>query len=133
MRGRTPHVVAVAALAFSAAVSAACYGPHPSQGAPCDLALDNCPSGQRCTQTAAGAFCYSSTPGVLPDGGPNGDDGPRPDNAPTCFGTGLVHDLCGIEPSNDLAITANTTINTAMVGGTNCTTIVAQPGGGASV
>ncbi|NVB84795.1 MAG: hypothetical protein HOV81_40875 [Kofleriaceae bacterium] len=107
---------------------AGCYSAAPPSGAPCDPALDNCPSGQTCTTTAEGSFCGGRTT----DAG-EGSDGPRPDSAPGCYGTGLVHDICNISASTDLAITADRTINTAMVGGTNCDSIIAQPGGGASL
>lgn len=109
-------------------VLAGCYSAAPPSGAPCDPALDNCPSGQTCTTTSEGSFCGAHTA----DAG-EGSDGPRPDSAPGCHGTGLVHDICNITATNDLAITADRTINTAMVGGTNCDSIIAQPGGGASL
>jgi hypothetical protein len=131
MRG-VATIVAVAGFAVSATATG-CYAPHPAAGAPCDLALDNCPSGQHCFSTVDGPHCYATDPSMLPDGGPGGDDGPRPDNAPNCYGTGLVHDLCSLMPMNDLTIASTQTINTAMVGGTNCTTIIAQPGGSASL
>lgn len=129
MGGRA--TIAVGTVAVAAALSG-CYGPHPSAGAPCDLALDNCPSSQRCLATAEGSFCYATDPGTKPDApGPGDPDGPRPDNAPNCYGTGLVHDLCALAPTNDIVVSANRVINTAMVGGTNCDSIIA--GGGASL
>ncbi|MFN0248341.1 MAG: hypothetical protein ACKV2T_15730 [Kofleriaceae bacterium] len=44
----------------------ACYSPTITPGAPCDLALDNCPRGQRCELVGGESFCVTS-------------DGPRPD------------------------------------------------------
>ena len=82
--------------------------------------------------TGSGAFC-----GVLAstiDSSMPMIDGPRPDTAPGCFGVGVVHDVCLMpQPTTDLMISADRAVNTAMVGGTNCDTIIAQPGGGASL
>ncbi|HEX5062579.1 MAG TPA: hypothetical protein VFV99_24570, partial [Kofleriaceae bacterium] len=71
----------------------ACYSPTVPAGAPCDLALNNCPAGQRCEMTASGAFC-GAVPTLVDGPTSNGDgpDGPRPDTAPGCFGVGLIHD-----------------------------------------
>jgi hypothetical protein len=105
-----------------------CYAPHVQSGAPCTPDVDNCPSGQTCQTTAAGSFCTGS---ALPDGSIDSPIDARPvDNAPGCFGTGLVASLCLSEaPSGTLAITADTTIDTATVGTGSCTTIVAQQTG----
>ncbi len=108
---------------------AACYSPTIPAGAPCDPALDNCPGGQTCTTTAAGSFCG----GVESIDAAMNPDGPHPDNAPGCYGTGLVHDVCNVMGASDLDIASNRTINTAMVGGSNCDSIIAQSGGGASL
>src|SRR5687768_4927617 len=110
----------------------ACFTPNARTGAPCDPAINNCPSGQRCEMTGSGAFC-----GVLAstiDSSMPMNDGPRPDTAPGCFGVGVVHDVCLMPlPTTDLMIAADRAVNTAMVGGSNCDTIIAQPGGGASL
>lgn len=119
------------AAACVVAVSA-CYSPTVPAGAPCDLALNNCPAGQRCEMTSSGAFC-GAVP-EAPDGAPEPGDGAPPDTAPGCYGTGLVRDLCLMPaPTTDLAITADRTVNTAMVGSPNCDAIIAQPGGGATL
>jgi hypothetical protein len=105
---------------------AGCYAPHVQSGAPCTPDVDNCPSGQTCQTTAAGSFC-SGSGGISIDAAV---DAPPVDNAPGCFGTGLVANLClAAAPSGMLAIAADTTIDTATVGTGNCTTIVAQQSG----
>lgn len=101
-------------------------------GAPCDPALNNCPAGQRCETTAGASYCAVA---FVPDAGDSGtNDGQLPDTAPGCFGIGLVHDVCLMPaPTADMTITADRTVNTAMVGNGNCDEIIAQPGGGASL
>ncbi|HEY5947757.1 MAG TPA: hypothetical protein VIV40_19790, partial [Kofleriaceae bacterium] len=100
----------------------ACYGATPPAGAPCDLALDNCPAGQRCEMSpSGGAFCGGSALSADANDGPSGD---------TCFGVGLVHDVCLMPaPTLDVMIAGDRTINTATVGSGNCDSIIAQAGG----
>ena len=61
---------------------AACYGPSLSEGAPCDPALDSCPTGQTCTATGGGYYCTNMgvAPGDATDG--EGPDGDAPDANP---------------------------------------------------
>ncbi|MGE0404379.1 MAG: hypothetical protein AB7T06_47155 [Kofleriaceae bacterium] len=64
-------------------VVTACYSPTARPGAPCTLALDNCPSGQRCELVAGESIC------VIPggtidagDGAPDANDANDEDAAP---------------------------------------------------
>lgn len=112
--------------------ASACYSPTVPAGAPCEPALDNCPAGQRCETTPAGSFCGAVAFGT--DAAPPNGDGPPPDTAPGCYGSGLVRDVCLMPaPMTALTIATDRAVNTAMVGGANCDTIIAQPGGGASL
>jgi len=81
--------------------------------------------------TPSGAFCGGTASMV--DGAVK-IDGKIPDSAPGCLGTGLVTNVCLMpQPTTDLMIAQNRTINTAMVGGGNCDQIVAQQLGGPSM
>jgi hypothetical protein len=106
-----------------------CYAPHVQSGAPCSPDVDNCPSGQTCLPAAGGYFCGG---GAMPDAsgdGPVRDDAPG-DGGASCFGTGLLANLCLAQaPAGTVAFTADVTIDTATVGTGNCGAIVAQPGG----
>lgn len=115
---------------MAAVVLAGCYAPSAQSGAPCDLSIDNCPSGQRCTMTGSGAFCLATTPDQNVDGSTTNTDG-KP--APSCFGTGVVRDVCNLNVSADVDVAADRVINTAMVGAPNCDAIIAQPSGGPSM
>jgi hypothetical protein len=107
-----------------------CYAPNVESGAPCDLALNNCPRGQSCKMTPSGPFCSGNA--TINDAAMG--DGKIPDSAPGCLGTGLVTNICLMPPpTTDVMITTNRTINTAMVGGGNCDQIIAQQLGGASM
>jgi len=109
---------------------AGCYSPHVASGAPCMPDVDNCPADQSCETTAAGSFCTAEA--AMPDGGGDGTslgDGPRPDAGPNCFGTGLVTNVCLQQAPAGNVILASGTIDTAMVGASNCNTIVSQSGG----
>ena len=105
--------------------ASACYSPTPLAGAPCDLALDNCPSGQRCEMTTNGAFCGGTVSDI-----DSGTNDARADTAPGCYGTGIVHDVCLMPaPTLDVMVAGDRTINTATVGNGHCDSIMAQPGG----
>src|SRR6476620_8383078 len=108
---------------IAAVVLAGCYAPAAQTGAPCDLAVDNCPTGQQCTMTGNGAFCLINAPDPTVDATPQGDGKP----APGCFGGGLVHDVCNLDVTMDVTVAADRVINTAMVGAPNCDSIIAQP------
>lgn len=60
---------------------AGCYGPHATPGAPCEPALDNCPTGQRCVAQGGGYVCLDQEPVVDAgvDDGPDDVDGPPDD------------------------------------------------------
>lgn len=53
---------------------AACYGPRPPAGAPCDPAAPACPQGQACVLVAGGGHACGGDPADTPDGPPT--DGP---------------------------------------------------------
>jgi hypothetical protein len=115
---------------MAAVVLAGCYAPAAQTGAPCDLAIDNCPTGQQCMMTGSGAFCLTNAPDLTVDAPPQQGDG-KPE--PGCFGGGLVHDVCNLNTMTDVMIDADRVINTAMVGAPNCDSIIAQPLGGPSL
>jgi hypothetical protein len=111
----------------------ACYAPAVPSGAPCDPGLNNCPVGQRCEQSGNDYVCTGSVMAIL-DGSTSDGGTKPPDSAPGCLGSGLVTNICLMpQPTADLMITANRTINTAMVGGGNCDQIIAQQLGGPSM
>ncbi len=73
---------------FLLGLVASCYSPSFTSGAPCDPAVDNCPSGQRCEETPEGFFCGGRSPGDAADlDGPLADaldpDGPPVDGPPS--------------------------------------------------
>jgi hypothetical protein len=115
---------------MAAVVLAGCYAPAAQTGAPCDLAIDNCPTGQQCTMTGSGAFCLKTAADPTIDAAMSQGDG-KP--APGCFGGGLVHDVCNLNTMMDVVIAADRVVNTAMVGAPNCDSIIAQPLGGPSL
>jgi hypothetical protein len=118
------------AVGILVAVSA-CYAPLTPSGAPCDLSANNCPIGQKCQMTSNGAFCSGRDPSI--DASVKSDARP-PDSAPGCLGSGLVTNICQMPPPTaEITISANRTINTAMVGAGNCDQIVAQQLGGPSM
>jgi hypothetical protein len=126
IRGRNAVILIGMRLAAGMLIAvSACYAPTPLAGAPCDLALDNCPAGQHCEMTGTGAYCVALGSRV-----DSGMDGARPDTAPGCFGAGIVHDVCLMPaPTIDVMIAGDRTINTATVGSGNCDSIMAQSGG----
>lgn len=109
---------------------AGCYAPTVPVGNPCDPAAPVCPSGQACLASDNGYVCSLGGGGGADAATDAGSDGPTTDGNALCFGTGTVRDICvAATPTNTLTISSVVTIDTAMVGGANCTTIVAQPSG----
>jgi hypothetical protein len=111
---------------FSCALFAlsACYAPSVSGGAPCDLARDNCPMGQTCQAVGSGSFCMA-------DGSPKVDAGADAiaSDGGTCLGGKLLGSICLSPPPASPVSFTTATINTASVGGGNCSEIRAQTGG----
>src|SRR5262245_39909294 len=89
------------------ALVSGCYAPSELTGAPCDRSRDNCPSGQICTMGRDGATCQLDHTASMLDahGGEAGD---------TCFGSGLVKNVCLKSPTGSLSLSI--AINTATVG-----------------
>lgn len=106
-------------LASILALLAGCYAPSIAPGAPCDPAIDNCPTGQTCQLDGVDHRCLP--PGAVadaaddaPDAGPNDPDGDgiasTTDNCPAIAnptqhdedadGVGDVCDLCPVSPEN---------------------------------
>lgn len=108
-----------------------CYAPTVASGIACDPATPACPTGQSCLEVA-GSYACTSEPEPGPDGGSSGDASgdSQTDSSGLCFGTGLVVDVCFPQPpSGSLIVTNGVVIDTASVGGSNCTMIVGQPSG----
>lgn len=99
--------------------SAACYAPSLPSGAPCEPLDPQCPDGQTCRSGDRGFECTTG-------GGGSGTIDAEP---ATCFGTGLVRNLCLDVPPGMRSFSGSRTLETGMVGPAACTTIVAQPSG----
>ena len=91
--------------------------------------------GQRCVASGPEYVC-SAGPGTNEDAGVDPDAADAPIDSPdapagfACYGTGMVKDICFPQPpTTALVVSNNVIVDTAMVGGANCTTIVAQNGG----
>lgn len=113
---------AVSLAAVAVLAGGACYQPFAPSGVPCNPTAPSCPTGQSCVPDGADFVC-SAEPGA-PDA-PPGDV-----SSTLCFGTGLVKNLCLERAPVGMATYSGAfPIDTASVGGANCTSIVAQPGG----
>ena len=102
---------------------AGCYSPTVVRGAPCDLSTNNCPSGQTCVASGAGAFCTGGGSGS----GSGVDSGTGDGMA--CLGTHLIGGVCLSKPPTAPVTLSAGTINTASVAAGQCTEIRAQSGG----
>ncbi len=111
-RGGRPGILAAMRAVWVLSLVAACYAPHPPEGAPCN-GPDSCPIGQSCVADV----CTSH-------GEPPPDVASQPadamvvpiDVAPAdgalCFGTGLVHVCLTEAPSSPLSIDVPFVVNT---------------------
>jgi hypothetical protein len=98
-----------------------CYAPVVVGGAPCDVARDNCPTGQTCV--ASGASSGVCSGGTTVDAGKIGDVGEA------CLGKQLLGSVC-LQVAPTAAVTlSSATIDTASTTAGNCTEIRAQAGG----
>src|SRR5262249_40959676 len=100
----------------------ACYTPSLVAGAPCDLARDNCPSGQSCIAMAGGSFCSTQSSEIDAGSGSGSSD------ASICFGAQLVGNMCFAQQLSPVML-ATVTINTESTTAGNCTEIRPQTGG----
>jgi hypothetical protein len=80
----------------------ACYSPTVRPGAPCDLALDNCPRGQRCELVAGESICVEID-------GPRSDAG---DDADSSVGDDAAIDGAIVDAMIDVPMNPDAMLNT---------------------
>lgn len=104
----------------------ACYAPAVITGAPCDLARDNCPTGQTCEAVGGGNFCTAD--GALKVDGGNGDSGGS--GGMDCLGHGTLGSVClSRAPTTPVTFAGAITINTASTSTGNCNELRPQTSG----